>query len=315
MGVKARRTREQKRPIWGWLALALLMLAAGVAIGYALRKPEPAQPVPAVGSERTVRRASPRPAPVVPPQEASTVPASPALPRLALVIDDLGHADPALVTRLCAQEVPLTVAVLPFQEHTTRSAKIAHEAGKEVMLHLPMEPLGYPGPGKDPGPGAILYGLPEGEARARVRQALMAVPHRKGVNNHMGSRITPDATRMRWVLEEVKARKCYFVDSRTEKNSVAYDVAEALGIPSVQRKVFLDDDRAPGAMEQQWRRALDLAQREGEVLVIGHIHPETVGILERLIPGSREDVRFVKASDLARVHGKGQEAPASGRSR
>ena len=91
--------------------------------------------------------------PAVPAVPAAPAPPAPAtLPRLALVIDDLGYAPPELVTRLCAQSVPFSVAVLPYQEFTRASADLAYGAGKEVMLHLPMEPIGYPAPGKDPGP-------------------------------------------------------------------------------------------------------------------------------------------------------------------
>lgn len=222
------------------------------------------------------------------------------LPRLALVIDDLGYVPPELVTRLCSLPVAFSVAVLPYLEHTRESAEVAHRLGKEVMLHLPMEPIGYPGPGRDPGLNAILYDLPETEVRRRVRMAMDEIPHRAGVNNHMGSRITPDRTRMGWVLQEIKARKFFFVDSRTEKDSVAYDVAERLGIPAVERHVFLDDDKAFPEMEKQWERALKLAEKDGSVLIIGHIYPETVEALEKLIPRSKGQVRFVKAGDLAR---------------
>ena len=221
-------------------------------------------------------------------------------PRLALVIDDLGYMQPELVTRLCSLPVPFSVAVLPYQEHTRESAEIAHRLGKEVMLHLPMEPIGYPGPGRDPGPNAILYNLSEAEIRRRVRMALDEIPHRVGVNNHMGSRITPDRARMGWVLQEVKARKLFFVDSRTEKDSVAFDMAEQLGIPAVQRKVFLDDDKAFAEMEKQWDRALKLAEKDGSVLIIGHIYPETVEALEKLVRRSQGQVRFVKAGELAK---------------
>jgi hypothetical protein len=130
--------------------------------------------------------------------------------------------------------------------------------------------------------------------------ALDEIPHRTGVNNHMGSRITPDRTRMGWVLQEVKARKCFFVDSRTEKDSVAFGVAEQLGIPAVERRVFLDDDKAFPEMEKQWERALKLAEKDGSVLIIGHIYPETVEALEKLVPRSKAQVRFVKAGELAR---------------
>ncbi len=297
------------------LVLAALMFAFGLGLGALLTSQACGRKGRLPGDEET---AKPRPRPTPPsgkpgpgkaepgkaePGKAEPGPAEPArkgLPRFALVIDDLGYASPELVKRLCAQPVPFSVAVLPYQENTRESAEIAHDRGKEVMLHLPMEPLGYPGPGKDPGPEAVMYDLKEAEIRARVRKALADVPYRRGVNNHMGSRITPDRTRMTWILEEIRARKCFFVDSRTEKDSVAFDVAEALKIPAVQRKVFLDDDKAFAEMERQWNRALDLAARDGQVLIIGHIYPETVAALEKLIPAARNRVTFVKAGDLVR---------------
>jgi len=295
--------RTSTLALLGWATFTLLLgLGAGLMLGQqgCDRRQAPA------------KREAPEPrkpdkTPVEPKAKPSSEAARPqnpeperTLPRLALVIDDLGYMQPELVTRLCSLPVPFSVAVLPYQEHTRESADIAYRLGKEVMLHLPMEPIGYPGPGRDPGPNAILYNLPEPEVRRRVRLALDDIPHRAGVNNHMGSRITPDRTRMGWVLQELKARKLFFVDSRTEKDSVAYDVAEQLGIPAVERKVFLDDDKAFPEMEKQWDRALKLAGKDGSVLVIGHIYPETVEALEKLVPRSKGQVRFVKAGELAR---------------
>ncbi len=288
----------------GWAALMLALgLGAGLILGQqgCGRRETPAKPAPRSEPKKSEKKpAEPKAKPT---SEAAKPPSREPihpLPRLALVIDDLGYIQPELVTRLCSLPVAFSVAVLPYQEHTRESAEIAHRLGKEVMLHLPMEPIGYPGPGRDPGPNAILFNLPEPEVRRRVRLALDDIPHRVGVNNHMGSRITPDRTRMAWVLQEIKARKHFFVDSRTEKDSVAYDVAEQLGIPAVQRRVFLDDDKAFPEMEKQWERALKLAEKEGFVLIIGHIYPETVEALEKLVPRAKGQVRFVTAGQLVR---------------
>ena len=297
--------RTSTLALLGWATFTLLLgLGAGLMLGQqgcdrrqAPEKRAAPQPEP--------RKPEKKPAePKAKPNPEAAKPQGPeperALPRLALVIDDLGYMQPELVTRLCSLPVPFSVAVLPYQEFTRDSADIAYRLGKEVMLHLPMEPIGYPGPGRDPGPNAILYNLPEPEVRRRVRLALDGIPHRVGVNNHMGSRITPDRTRMGWVLQELKARKLFFVDSRTEKDSVAYDVAEQLGIPAVQRKVFLDDDKALPEMERQWERALAIARKSGSVVVIGHIYPETLEALEHFLPRTRGEVRFVPASALAK---------------
>jgi polysaccharide deacetylase 2 family uncharacterized protein YibQ len=297
--------RTSSLALLGW---ALLMLALGLGAGLLLGQQGCGK------REAPAKREAPKPEPkkhekklaepkAKPNSEAakpqSQEPAHP-LPRLALVIDDLGYIQPELVTRLCSLPIAFSVAVLPYQEFTKESAEVAHRLGKEVMLHLPMEPIGYPGPGRDPGPNAILYNLSEIDIRRRVRQALDDIPHRVGVNNHMGSRITPDRTRMGWVLQELKARKLFFVDSRTEKDSVAYEVAEQLGIPAVERRVFLDDDKAFPSMEKQWDRAVKLAEKDGSVLIIGHIYPETVEALEKLVPRSKGQVRFVTAGQLAR---------------
>jgi len=266
---------------------------------------KPAAPEVQEGESPAAPRAVPPMAPPVPEPAPGPRPVKPpekpaGLPRFALVIDDLGYASPELVTRLCAQSIPFDVAVLPYQEFSHQSAEIAHDRGKEVMLHLPMEPKGYPGPGKDPGPDAILYNLTEAQVRERVRKALADIPHRMGVNNHMGSRITPDQARMTWVLEEIKAKGLFFVDSRTEKDSVAFDVARDLAIPTVQRKVFLDDDKSVAAITRQWERAMALARADGQVLAIGHIYPETVELLEKLVPAAKGQVTFVKASGLTK---------------
>jgi len=280
----------------GW-ALAVLLL--GIGLGVALTQmgcerkapPKKAAPPRHEAEPPKPRAAEPRPAP-----PTAAKPPEPALPRLALIIDDLGYAEPELVTRLCAQPIAFTVAVLPYQEHTRESAEIAHRAGKEIILHLPMQGR----EDKNPGPDALVDGLTEQELRERTRKALGEVPFIAGANNHMGSRLTADRPRMRIVLGEFKGRRLFFVDSRTTKETVAYEVAKELGLAAASRKVFLDDDKSFAEIEKQWDRAVALARRDGEAIAIGHIYPETVEALEKLIPRSRVDVKFVRAGEVVK---------------
>lgn len=292
-----RSSRKTSTPaLLGWAGLVLALgLGAGTLLGHlscgrkkeAPRAEEPAKP------PRPPRKVKPGEAEPEPPKPA---PEAPLLPKLALIIDDLGYAEPELVSRLCAEPVPLTVAVLPYQEHTVASADLAHQAGKAVILHLPMEGI----PGKDPGPDALKYDLPEEEIRARTRKALGDVPFIEGANNHMGSRMTADATRMHWILEEFRGRKLYFVDSRTIATTTGWQVAEALHIPTIQRKVFLDDDKAFPEIRKQFERAVAFAQKDGEAVAIGHIYPETVAALETLIPEAKGRVQFVFVRELVK---------------
>jgi polysaccharide deacetylase 2 family uncharacterized protein YibQ len=281
------------------LGLLLGMLLAQSSCRTSPGKPKPT-PKPAPKTEPRSTE-PPRPKPETEPKPShKQEPPKPAEepvksgPRVALIIDDLGYMEPELVRRLCSLPIPFSVAVLPYQEHSNESADIAYEMGKEVLLHFPMEGAS----GKDPGPDALLYALSDAELRARAKKALWAVPHIVGTNNHMGSRLTADRAKIRVVLEEVKARKIWFLDSRTTKDTVAHTVASELGLKTAQRNVFLDDDKAYLEIEKQWNRALALAKKDGTAIVIGHIYPETVEALEKLVRRDKAEVRFVKAGEV-----------------
>ncbi len=292
---------------------AVLAVGVGLVLGLVLgqqacdRKATPKEApkaAKAAPKSHAEPKGSPKPEPKVAPKAEApapkTVPPTPKaetnLPRLCIVIDDLGYAPPELVRRLCSLPVPFSVAVLPYQEFTKESAHTAHDLGKEVLLHLPMEGLAT----KDPGPDALLANLDEAELRRRAKKALGEIPHAIGTNNHMGSKLTADRQRITWVLQEVKARKFFFVDSRTSKETVAEDEARKLHIPTTRRNVFLDDDKSFAEIEKQWERALALARKDGEALAIGHIYPETVEALERLVPRVKGEIRFVKASEVVK---------------
>ena len=213
---------------------------------------------------------------------------------VAIVIDDLGRSV-ADVDRLGALGVPLTYAVLPFESRTPEVVAALGRSGGEMLLHLPME--GHAG--ADPGPGALTLGMSQEELAAATREALAAVPGAVGVNNHMGSVLSADASSMRVVLGELAGHGLFFLDSRTTADSVGYPAARQLGMPAAERDVFLDPDLDPEAIRRQFHRLLDLARRDGSAIAIGHPHPATLRILGEEIPGAIDlGYTFVPVSNL-----------------
>jgi hypothetical protein len=214
--------------------------------------------------------------------------------RIALVIDDLGH-DVADLRPLEALGVPVTYSVLPYEQQTPEVVAELRRRKAEILLHLPMEPRN----GENPGPGALLQGMSDGELRQRTEAALKAVPGAVGVNNHMGSLLSSEEGPMTAVLGVLAERSLFFLDSRTSADSVGYKVALGLGVPAAERQVFLDGEATPEAIHAQFQRLLALARAKGSGIAIGHPHPETLAALAREVPKAKaEGVEFVPVSFL-----------------
>ncbi len=227
-----------------------------------------------------------------PPARAAGEPA-----RLAIILDDAGES---LEVVKEVERLPSAVAVAGLP-NATRSAEVARglgAEGRELLLHMPMEPLGDHGPG--PGEGAVEVGLSAGEIQSRVERALDVVRGARGVNNHMGSRASADMPAMHAVMGVLQARNLYFLDSRTTPETVAEEAARAAGIPALHRDVFLDVVSEPEAIRHALAQAVARARSQGSAVAIGHVHPLTIETLAGELPHLDSGVRLVRPSQLAR---------------
>lgn len=201
-------------------------------------------------------------------------------PRLAIVIDDLGSGA-AATDELMKIDAPLTVAIIPQGRHAAREAKIAAEQGFAVLLHQPMEPLD---PSKRPGEGGIVVGMSEEEIRETISSNLEIVANAIGVNNHMGSRVTEDPALTRIILDEVFSRGLFFFDSRTSSKSVVAQVSREMGHPIVENVRFLDHIATEDYVVDSIRIVARYAIERGSAAAIGHVRPDTVRALQKMLP-------------------------------
>ena len=199
---------------------------------------------------------------------------------VAIIIDDMGDRL-GEGRRALALPGPVAYAVLPHRAHSVLLADAADAADREVLLHQPMEAL-EPGP---LGPGAlVLHSGRRGLQHALARN-LAAVPHVRGVNNHMGSQLTRHPDYMRWLMQALSERgDLYFVDSRTTAETLAMREALAHGVPAADRDVFLDDDPDEAAVVREFERLVQRALEKGTALGIGHPRAATLAVLERELP-------------------------------
>ncbi len=220
---------------------------------------------------------------------------SPRHSRVSIVIDDFGP-DIEIAKRFASLPFSVTMSVLPHQAHSREIAELAHLKGREVILHLPMEPLGA---GKNPGRGALLLSMPADEIRRNIRAALDTSPYFDGVNNHMGSRMTQDAQAMKTVLSELKGRDLFFLDSMTTNESKGWKTAKELNMPALKRDIFLDDNPSADAVRSQISRLVKIAKLRGTALAIGHPREATLKSLQEAAGYFREQgIEIVAARDL-----------------
>jgi polysaccharide deacetylase 2 family uncharacterized protein YibQ len=214
--------------------------------------------------------------------------------KLAIIIDDCGQwRDTELA--LIALPIPLTMSILPRTPYSGEIAKAATDAGKGVMLHLPMQPVSH----LDPGPGKITTDMSDAQIAATVRDDLAHVPLARGVNNHEGSKATADERVMRDVAAVLADENRFFIDSKTSGDSVAEKAARDAGIATAGRDVFLDNRAEVAATEASLREAAAVAKADGSAIAIGHPKSTTLAAIRNLYPTLQADgITFVLAEDL-----------------
>lgn len=216
--------------------------------------------------------------------------------RLAVVIDDLGY-DRAQADSVLRIPYPLTVSVLPHEMNSSEVAEEAHRRGHEVMLHLPMATSS----GEKDETVELHPGMNADAVENAFTGMLDTVPYAVGVNNHEGSLGTADPQLMNELMPVLRRHNLFFIDSRTTAATVAETEARAAGVPTARRNVFLDNEQEVPAIRKQFELAIRDAKEKGAALAIGHPHPETIEVLNQMLPAAeREGVRLVFASELAR---------------
>jgi len=275
-----------------------------------LPSPGTAAPRPASTPEAPVTAATPLPVPAVPPPSSAepawlrfAVPA--AAPdgraRVAIIIDDMG-LDRARSERVMALPGPLTLSFLAYARDLPQQAAIAHRNGHELMVHVPMEPMGHL---LVPDPNQLDVAMSREEVLTRLRWDLSRFEGYVGINNHMGSRFTSDAPAMRPVLEELKARGLLFIDSRTSASTTGAEVAHEIGVPNASRDVFLDYEISIAAVEQQLLELERFAKRNGNAIAIGHPHDQTLEVLQRWLRElPQKGLALVPVSAIVKERGK-----------
>jgi len=239
------------------------------------------------------------PLPKPQPRQVSPAQVSPARSsrgKIAVIVDDSGYNN-----RDChyLKEIPypVTVSILPDLTYSREIAQCAHDAQKEVMLHLPLE--SYESHEEYPKNYIITIDMPKGLIIDRLEESLRSVPYASGLNNHMGSKATENQRMMKILFTQLQGKNLFFVDSKVTSKSVAPKFARRAKLPFAERDVFLDNVNERSAIEAQFQELAQIAERHGSAIAIGHARTLTWEIIkEQAEKLTREGFEFVPVKTI-----------------
>ena len=217
-------------------------------------------------------------------------------PKLAVIIDDFGYSDNEVIRGFLELDERITISIIPGHSFSSLIAREGKQKGKEVIIHMPMEPELYREGEEE---YILTRDLSASEIQKRIESAFQEMPEAVGMNNHMGSLFTADKYLMGIVANSLKRKGVYFIDSLTSPRSVAYEVVKEAGIFSAVRTVFLDNKRKKSEIRTQFVRAMEIAKRTGKAVAIGHVYSQTLEVFKDMLSqGEFSEITITYASDV-----------------
>ena len=215
---------------------------------------------------------------------------------LSIIIDDFGYHFDRQTRDFVRFPSPLTLSIIPHLKYSSDIALEASMVNKEILIHMPMEPLNA---AYDDDGLVLLTSQSSGEWRIRLQKAFSLLKTAKGLNNHQGSKATINEDMMRVLMDEIKDQGLFFIDSKTNANSIALNMARQMKIPSAENNIFLDAKDDSEFINSQLDRLAEISKSRGYAIGIGHVRKKTLKVLEKKLPElEARGFQMVSVSDL-----------------
>lgn len=216
-------------------------------------------------------------------------------PRLAVVIEQVGR-EPALLDALLALDAHVTYAVAPNTRDGVRVARRLVDAGREVIVDLPLEPSE---PTAVDGPDFLTTQMAPEALRTPLNQHLDALPGVVGASVHKGGAFGQSQAHVSALLEGLRAKGMYFLDDPAGKSTLADATTRIVGVRSARRTHHIDAHGEPLAARL---RAVEAALvLEGEAIVVVHPRPAALVAIRPWLEGlRRRKINLLRVSELVR---------------
>ncbi len=194
-------------------------------------------------------------------------------PKIVIMIDDVSTQRQKREILKLGYKVNLSI--LPPTKGHPNSAKIAQDL-PFYLIHFPMQASSKFN-GAEVGTLQITDSYEKIEKR--VKQLRDWYPKALYTNNHTGSVFTQDYKSMDKLFKALKKYNFIFVDSRTTAKSQAKIMAQKYNMPYIVRNTFMDNKKDFNYIQNQLKKAIKIAKKNGYAIAIGHPYAITIKVL------------------------------------
>ncbi|MCL2063144.1 MAG: divergent polysaccharide deacetylase family protein [Candidatus Cloacimonetes bacterium] len=193
---------------------------------------------------------------------------NPNLPKILIIIDDFGGIGNSLFQRFNSLDREIAFAVLPGLRFSQDHQERAVAAGREVIIHIPMEPEGR----ERQEPNTILTSMNDFQIRNQIDSWIVELPLAIGVNNHMGSKATQDDRVLEAIMQSLRPNNMFFIDSFTTGRSRVTQVAQRSSVKTATRDIFLDVPDSSLTVARDKINEIKRIRNQEVIIVITHCH-------------------------------------------
>jgi len=209
-------------------------------------------------------------------------------PKLAIIIDDM--TTKRQINSVLNIGYIVNMAFLPPTKGHKNSAKIA-TALDTYMIHLPLQASSS----KYEEENTLYIHHSIEKIDKRIKNLKSLYPKAIFINNHTGSKFTSNQVAMDKLFQVLKKYNYTFIDSRTTAKSVAKISSKKYDVKMFSRNIFLDNKKDKSYIQNQLKKAIKSAKRNGMAIAIGHPYGITFKTL-------KESKHLLKDLDLVYVN-------------
>lgn len=182
-------------------------------------------------------------------------------PKITILIGGMGLN--ARLTDKAIRELPgdISFGFAPYGDNLQAQVNKARAGGHEIMLQVPMEPVGYPG--NNPGPKTLMSDAAPAENIESLHWLMSRFAGYSGITNYMGGRLLTSEQAVGPLLAEIRKRGLVYMEDATVGLSLSERLASGLNLPVRRASTVIDADPSPAAIADA------LAKLEKEAIANG----------------------------------------------